>query len=152
MIHGEIHPRISNVLAISLIIPLLVGLKFGFTFKDVDMVSDMESHSNPNAFGCGESEQLDKVCMGSFSLNIGSIAWATTLELLLHLQRLNLPFNNKARILLYKARASVGVLAPAKRSSTYMDSCTCQLDAGHSPWPFVAEPVLRVKEMRRLRK
>ena len=49
----------SKVLAISLIIPRLVGVKLDLTLSAVDIVSVSEFHSNPRAFGCKESEQSE---------------------------------------------------------------------------------------------
>ena len=54
MIQGDIHHKTSNVLAMSAIMTLLVGMKLVDRFRAVDMVSATLSHSRPKALGCGE--------------------------------------------------------------------------------------------------
>ena len=53
MIAGAIRPKTSNVLAMSEMMPRLVGAKLEVRPNDVDIVSDSESHSMPKAWRNG---------------------------------------------------------------------------------------------------
>ena len=74
---GETQPSTSKVLAMSAIMPRLVGMDSLVTLRVVDIVSDCESHSRPSALGCGDECKPVRPLTGSFSLRLDSIDWVT---------------------------------------------------------------------------